>query len=173
MFSISLQINSDCVLQYYLKTIIERRKKTISKASITYTELTQILPWKPICENQHDLFWLFLCSRMMTNISYILLDRDFVYSYSMVAFCRLHIGFEIIFVLCGQGHTSLRPHDLGTYFSFLVFSFLLLCHQIPKLSTTNANFPTNVPLSLFIPTSIGFSSLGMRRVSPLDWSTRF
>ena len=31
------------------------RKKTNSKTSITYTELTQILPWKPICENQHGL----------------------------------------------------------------------------------------------------------------------
>ena len=144
------------------------RKKTNSETSITYTELTQILTQKPICENQHGLFWHFLCSRMMTNISYILLERDFVYSYSMDAFFILHLGFEIIFVLCGQGHTSLCPHDQGTYFSFLVFSFLLLCHQLLKLSTANANFPTNVPISLFIPSSIGFSSLGMRRVSPLD-----
>ena len=101
MFSISLQINSDYVLQYYLQIVIEMTKKTNFEASITYIELAQILPWKPICENQHGLFWLFLYSRMMKSISYILLDRDLGYSYSMVAFCRLHIGFEIIFVLCG------------------------------------------------------------------------
>ena len=55
MFSISLQINSDCVLQYYLQTVIKMRKKTNSETSITYTELTKFLPWKPICENQHGL----------------------------------------------------------------------------------------------------------------------
>ena len=95
MFSISLQINSDCVLQYYFQTVIEMtRKKTNFKASITYKELTEILSWKPICENEHGLcLGLLLLTIDDKYHLYTLRQRFCVF---LLHGCIFHIAYTII-----------------------------------------------------------------------------